>query len=212
MGVDKKNLNLAKLEQQGLYSGSRARRLSRQNKGMILGHIACALSHRALYQHILSNHFQRVLVFEDDVLPLHKNLVQLPETVDELPENWELIYLGYTKHKKKTPSLKLKQIYHKILSSLGLMKRNRSIANNLLPIMYSQHLRIAGYHDCTHAYGLTFEAAKKLISIQTPVAFNSDNLLSYSIMNGQLKAFITEPKFFGQEYFVNPADRSFVHH
>ncbi|MEJ7736195.1 MAG: glycosyltransferase family 25 protein [Chitinophagaceae bacterium] len=199
MGVDKENLNLAKLEQQGLYHNSRALKLSRQSKGIILGHIACSLSHRALYQHILSNHFQRVLVFEDDVVPLRENLLQLPETLGELPENWDLIYLGSIKRKEITLAIKLRHFFYRMFSTLGLKRPNRVIANNLLPVMYSPHLRTAGYPGCTHAYALTFEAAGKLLTIQTPVAFNAGNVMSYTIMNGQLKTFIAEPNFFDQE-------------
>jgi hypothetical protein len=47
---------------------------------------------------------------------------------------------------------------------------------------------------------------------QTPVVFNSDPLISHLIMNGKLKAFITQPQFFIQEQLIDPTHRSFIHH
>lgn len=211
IGVDKKSLDYNMLQEQGIYNDNKARKLDRHGKGMVLGAIACSLSHKTVYEHIIHSNYQRVLVFEDDVAPLIKNLPQLPETLRELPADWELVYLGYTKHEDITPSLKRKQAFYKLLSSMGLMKWNPAMVNNLLPLTYSKHLKIAGYHDCTHAYAITASSANKLIEVQTPVVFNSDNLLSYTVLNGQLNAFITDPKFFDQDHFANPADQSFIH-
>ena len=82
----------------------------------------------------------------------------------------------------------------------------------MLPKPFSPHLRVAGFHDCTHAYAVSQEGAKKLLEFQTPIAFNADDLLSDTIMKGHLNAFITVPKFFDQEQFTNPAQHSFIHH
>ena len=76
---------------------------------------------------------------------------------------------------------------------------------NLLPKPFSKHLKKAGFHDCTHAYALTLEGAKKLLAAQTLVVYRADDLLSATIMKGELRAFITDPKFFDQEIFHNAA-------
>jgi glycosyl transferase family 25 len=47
--------------------------------------------------------------------------------------------------------------------------------------------------------------AEKLLASQTPVVYRADDLLSSTIMKGELVAFITEPKFFDQEIFHNAA-------
>ena len=67
-------------------------------------------------------------------------------------------------------------------------------------------------HDLLHAYAVTDKACKVLIERQTPVVFNSDPLVSYLIVNGRLNAFSTLPQFFTQEMFIDPAQRSFIHH
>ena len=79
------------------------------------------------------------------------------------------------------------------------------MVSNLLPGPYSAHLKKAGFHDCTHAYAVTAEAAKKLLAGQSPVVYRADDLLSSTIMKGELSAFITDPKFFDQEIFHNAA-------
>ena len=68
---------------------------------------------------------------------------------------------------------------------------------------YSKHLKKAGFHDCTHAYAVTLQAAKKLLAAQTPVVYRADDLLSATILKGELNAYVTEPKFFDQEIFHN---------
>ncbi len=149
--------------------------------------------------------WQKVLVLEDDALPLLDNMSALPATLSELPAGWELVYLGYLKHEQVTFGLKAKQFFYKLISSLGLMTWTYTMVNNLLPKAYSRHLKKAGFHDCTHAYALTQAAAKKLLAKQTPVVYRADDLLSATILQGELRAFVTEPKFFDQEMFHNTA-------
>jgi glycosyl transferase, family 25 len=83
------------------------------------------------------------------------------------------------------------------------MAWNYKMVNNLLPKPYSKHLKRAGFHDCTHAYAITLDGAKKLLAAQTPVVYRADDLLSATIMKGKLNAFVTEPKLFDQEIFHN---------
>jgi glycosyl transferase family 25 len=84
------------------------------------------------------------------------------------------------------------------------MKLNRNVFARYYPIKVSPHIAIAGFHDCTHAYSVTLEGAKKILSHQQPVAFNPDNLLSFLNCTGQLKAYISRPKLFNQlSAFIN---------
>lgn len=211
-GVDKHELNWEKINQEGIYDDKRARQLNRYSKGMILGHIACSLSHRKLYEHIVDKGYQRVLIFEDDAVPLFDRDGELQQSVGELPDDWELIYFGYNKNEIATPALKRKQAFYRIICHLKLIKWSSLMVSNFLPRPYSPHLQKAGFHDLMHAYGVNQLACKKLIQAQTPVVFNADPLITHLVMNGQLNAFITRKKFFTQEQFLDPAHRSFIHH
>ena len=204
-GADKLELNYDEAKTNGTYDEQHAKKLQRQHKALNPGEVACSLSHRMVYAEMVKNNWEKVLILEDDVLPIAENLAKLPAVLDELPDNWELVYLGYLKHEKVTPSLKAKQFFYKILSALGLMAWSYKMVTNLLPKPFSRHLKKAGFHDCTHAYAVTLAGAKKLLAAQTPVVYRADDLLSATIMKGELKAFVTEPKFFDQEIFHNAA-------
>lgn len=202
-GADKLQIDPEKVKQDGTYDEAKAKKLQRQGKGLNLGEIACSLSHRMLYAEMIKHDWKKILILEDDVLPLIENMNVLPNAMKELPEGWELVYLGYLKHEKITPALKRKQFFYKILSALGLMKWNYTMVSNLLPKPFGTRLKKAGFHDCTHAYAITLSAAKKLLEAQTPVVYRADDLLSATILKGDLNAFITIPKFFDQEIFHN---------
>ncbi|MBI2731652.1 MAG: glycosyltransferase family 25 protein [Sphingobacteriales bacterium] len=211
-GVDKQQLSLPQLISDNIYNEEEAKRLNRYGKGMVLGHVACALSHRKLYEHILEKGHKRVLIFEDDAVPYYDSLINISHPLEELPHDWEMVYFGYAKNEEATPKLKRKQNFYMALSHLKLLKWSPLMVKNLLPKLFSPHLRRAGFHDLLHAYGVTDTACKKLIAAQTPVVFNSDPLVSHLIMNGILNAFITTEQFFTQEQFIDESHRSFIHH
>ena len=207
-GADKLQMDDEEVRSNGTYDEQRAKKLQRQGKALNLGEVACSLSHRNVYEWMIKNNWKKILILEDDVLPLYNNLNLLPGVLNELPADWELVYLGYLKHENINTNLKVKQFFYKILSRLGLMKWSYTMIKNLLPRPFSSHLKKAGFHDCTHAYAISLEAAKKLASEQTPVVYRADDLLSATILKGELNAFMTDPKFFDQEIFQNDALRS----
>lgn len=200
-GADKLNMDLDTAKKDGTYDEGKAMQLERLNQPLSLGELACALSHRNVYEAMIKNGWKKILILEDDAWPLCNNLSLLPEALGELPDQWDLVYLGYLKHEQVTAKLKIKQVFYKILSSFGLMKWSYTMVSNLLPKHYSFHLKKAGFHDCTHAYAITLEGAKKLLKAQTPVVYRADDLLSYTILKGNFTAFVTEPKFIDQESF-----------
>jgi glycosyl transferase family 25 len=204
-GADKLELDYDAAKINGTYDEHKAKKLQRQGKALNLGEVACSLSHRMVYAAMVKNNWKKVLILEDDVLPIAENLQQLTVALDELPDNWELVYLGYLKHEKITTALKAKQVFYKIISAFGMMAWTYKMVSNLLPKPFSTHLKKAGFHDCTHAYAVTLQAAEKLLAAQTPVVYRADDLLSATIMKGELNAFVTEPKFFDQEIFHNAA-------
>ncbi|HET7754987.1 MAG TPA: glycosyltransferase family 25 protein [Anaeromyxobacteraceae bacterium] len=209
-GADKRDLAMEDLRRRGVYDEGRARRVHRHGKTMQLGEIACALSHRRVWEAVVANGWQRVLVLEDDALPDPAAMPQLAAALEELPPTWELLYLGYTKHEQVTPELRRKQWLYLQLARLRLIRWSPTEVRNLLPRPCSPHLRRAGLHDCLHAYAVTGRAARKLIAAQTPVALAADTLVSRVVMRGDLEAFVTEPRFFDQERFLDPGDPSIM--
>lgn len=210
-GVDKKNLNFADLEVSGVYLSERTFKLNRyvKEKYLQLGAIACAWSHRNLYQRIVEENISRALIFEDDAMPIVSNLPYLPDTLAELPPDWELFYLGYITHEHPIP--KVKQWFYKAVFTVwhGHTYRWRAKdVETIYPRPFSKYLHRAGYHDCTHAYAVTREAAQKLLRAQTPITYCADSVLTHLTVRRGLKAFIARHKFFDQLDFITGHDGS----
>ena len=181
-GQDKELINQEEIIRSGDYAPERTQSYSRRKRNLMPGEIACSMSHRKLYDHIIRQRFSRVLVLEDDVVPLENNLIHLGSAIEELPGDWGLVYFGYLKHEEVTPKLRRKQFFYKILSTLGIFRWSTNMVKKLLPKPYSSHLSLAGFHDCTHAYAITAEAAAVLLQEQRPLVHRADDLLSYCVL------------------------------
>lgn len=197
--VDKQHLDRDELIRNGVYDDVAARRPQfRHRHGMGLGQIACSLSHRLLHETIVREGYERVLIFEDDVVPVEAHLSQVRQALAELPADWELLYLGYRKHETVTSLMRMKQQLYKVLSPLGLVRWTSREARHFLPRPYSARLRRAGLHDCTHAYALSRAGAQQLLAAHQPIVAHIDSFISYQVLNGQLNAFVSVPSFFDQ--------------
>ncbi len=60
------------------------------------GLIGCFLSHYFIFQEAVVNGYERILVFEDDVTFVNGFNERLAYALDQLPTNWDFVYLGYT--------------------------------------------------------------------------------------------------------------------
>lgn len=209
-GIDKMDWPLDKLITEGFYLEDRAKNYHRYNKPMIEGHIACSLSHRKVYEDIVTKKYKRVMIFEDDVVPDFPKLPNVDAILDELPNDWELLYWGYGKNERPR---KTKQLFYRFMSALGVLKWNKTMIRNLYPERRTKHISKSGFHDLSHAYSITEKGARTMINIQTPIAHNADAAMSFAITNGWLKAYICHPKLFNQEIQVNPDNyKSLIHH
>ncbi|ACL67510.1 glycosyl transferase family 25 [Anaeromyxobacter dehalogenans 2CP-1] len=212
LGMDKRLLDPARRAAEG-YDEAADRAAARRSRTMTPGELACAISHLQIYRAAVEHGWERVLVFEDDVLPRYEDLALLPQTLEQLPDDWELAYLGYTNFEKVTPYHRAKQATYLVAAALGLMKWTPAEIRRFHPRRFSENLKVAGLHHCAHAYAFTQAAARKLVAAQTPLARNADQLFVHMVLSGKLRAFVTEPKFFDQEAGSGKAaDYSFIFH
>jgi GR25 family glycosyltransferase involved in LPS biosynthesis len=71
------------------YSSNRITTITNAN------YMACALSHLSIYRHALANGYSRVLVIEDDLL-FNRNMDRIfSESINEVPDDWRLLYLAW---------------------------------------------------------------------------------------------------------------------
>lgn len=212
LGADKLTLDWDRLRADGLYDEARARAASRHGKTMSPGHVGCSLSHRQLYEATVRNGWERVLVFEDDLVPRPDGLARTADVLAQLPQSWELVYLGWQNFERVTLRDRAKEALYLGLSALRLMKWTPAEVRRLHPTPFSANLWRAGLHHCTHAYAFTQAGARKLLAAQTPVAHNADQLLIHLVLRGELEAYVAVPKLFDQEDGAGAASASsFIH-
>jgi len=209
-GIDKIDLSEETIRNEYVYNKKNSLAINQKFKPLNEGEIACSLSHRNIYQHIVDNNWDHVLIFEDDVVPDMQNMHLLKHMLDALPTNWDLLYLGYLKNESPGFNDRFKQSWYLLQSAMGLAIMPLSMVKNRLPKQYDTHLMKAGFHDCTHAYAISLNGAKKLLKAQSPVIYRADNLLSALVLKGELNAFICKPVLFNQEIDFDPKEKSYI--
>ncbi|MCX6210162.1 MAG: glycosyltransferase family 25 protein [Bacteroidetes bacterium] len=171
---------------------------NRYNKAMKLGEIACSIGHKMIYEDILENGFDRVLILEDDVVMNKKGIEVFLEIINETNSNWDVLYFDYLKNDERKLIHILKQFFYHIQKQIGLLKWSHKTISNLFAKSHSKHLKKAGYHDFASAYAINNKTAALLIKLQTPISFPADHILPYAITNELITGYITIPKIFEQ--------------
>ncbi len=203
-GADKNDLNLEELTIKKEYDPELAMIKNVMHKRMTAGEVGCSLSHKMIYQEVIEQQYKKVLILEDDVVIDREKIMLFNTISSELPNNWQLWYLGYAKNVKPPANAFAKKLFYHFCYSLGIKRTlNHTVINNLYPAPYSAHLQKAGFHDCTHAYAITNEAARILLKQQTPVQYIADNLLAFTCTNDLLRAFVSTPALINQQFQVS---------
>ncbi len=195
-GADKNEFTIPELVDRGIYDEILTKKHHRYSKSMLPGEIACAWSHKMMYQDMLDKGYDRVLIFEDDAVPDPKILTEIPDILNEVPAYAELLFWGWNKNGEDNLQTTIKKNIYHLQHTLGLLKWNHTIINNLYARTFSAHLKKAGFHDYTYAYAITATGARKLLALQQPIQYVADNLLSIASARNLLQAFITFPPVF----------------
>lgn len=197
-GVDGEKLDISSLEEQNIYSIEATKEASYKS-GLTKGEIGCAWSHLQVYEEIIANNYERVLIFEDDVKIKPRFAVTSQKTFEEMPSNWDLIYLGYSDKNDSIPISNLLKIYF-LYPVVNLFKNgnkyDRSKLRNHYPRNYSSNLLRAGHHHGTYAYGVSFKGAKKLVQNLYPICREADNAIGKLCTENKLQAFCLKQKLF----------------
>lgn len=197
-GVDGNHLTDRQLEE--IYDEKLSKLKNPSKRKLTLGEIGCALSHKKVYEDILANGYRNALILEDDLMVNSDTSEILSKALEELPADWELLFLGYLNNNERvTLPIKFRiQVAYPILSMLGFTHYNARQLRQKYPRPYSEHLHRAGYHDGSHAYGVTASGVKKILKDQTPVSLASDNALGFMCMKESINAFMIKQRVFLQ--------------
>lgn len=211
-GVDGSEHTLNGFTESGRYNPDMAKYLRFLNdleqNDMHVNAIACALSHLQVYRKMLDSGFNKVLVLEDDVILGEKtDSVNLSRALDELPDNWELCYLGHLNNNTQLSNATVwrNKILYTFLHSLGKERYNPELYFNKYPKEYSEGLNLAGYHFGLHAYGMSAEGAKRVLRFQTPVTCEIDIAIAELCRMRFINAFSLKERIFFQNRQVLPS-------
>ncbi len=134
---------LSREENNASYSKEKSiREIGRE---MSEGEIGCALSHKMVYQKMISNNIQDAIVFEDDV-EFDENLLKVIKQRYKFPKKAELVLLGYWRE------------------DIPNIKKLISFRERYLLIDNYQTVRFTGLVHGTYGYYLTNQGAKKLLN------------------------------------------------
>ena len=200
-GIDGHDLTSNKISQ--VYSRKKEadfREKYASPKRLKINEIACSLSHCKLYKLILENNYDTCLILEDDVKILPSDHKELLYALEELPEKWDLLYLGHENN------IDYMSLYDKTKANLlfplfnFLIKKeyNSEYFRNMFKQYYSQHLELPGAQSCTFSYVVTRSGAEKLLNAQTPVFLEADTLIKHLITQGKIEAFSLKRHIFTQ--------------
>lgn len=195
-GADKNKFTIEEVRGKNIYSEELTRQHHRYNKSMKPGELACSWSHKMMYEDMLANNYNRILIFEDDAVPDEKIMKYIPAILNEIPGDCELLMWGWDKNGTTNTGTAFKKFIYHIQHSIGKLKWDHRIIGNLYARPFSKHLRKAGFHDYTYAYGVTRSGAEKLLQMQTPIQYIADNLLAHAATKGILNGYITWPQVF----------------
>lgn len=199
-GDEGERLDLKQLQDNNLYSEELAKKKSSSNIPLTRGEIGCSLSHVEIYKDMLNKDYEKVLIFEDDIKVDVKAADSISKAFEELPDDWEFLYLGYLERADGI-TFKGRVMINFLIPLVNLFKRNKYDPERLRRKFYkpfSENLEVSGKHSGTHAYGITKEGAKKLLEFQTPVIQAPDNAVGEMCMDGTLNAYRLKTQAFYQ--------------
>tara|TARA_B100001094_G_C18108369_1_gene759686 strand:+ start:406 stop:1122 length:717 start_codon:yes stop_codon:yes gene_type:complete len=157
-GIDGKTLDLKKVQKQGFlrYSNLSNTYMNKQskNKPLTLGALGCFLSHIQLWEKCISIN-KPILILEDDVT-ITSNFLSINEFLNNIPLNWDIIYVGY----HNTKSIK------------------KTLINKQLGI-FQLHERIGG----THSYIINPETCKLFLKTCKPIDTQVDKFMNEHFKN-----------------------------
>lgn len=208
MGVDGNSLNIQKMQESGevsfnindIYKKNNIDYLNLKVGNLLKNQIAVASSHKKMYEYIIRNKFSKVLILEDDTVPVEENLKYLAQTLAQLPKDCELLFLGHIYNNDFSIKGSLKYNYLvNILYKLGLRTERIKRKRKNYPKKFSSLLKKQGAHIGTHAYALLNGGAEKLLKLQTPLRYGaSDLLLMDAVSENLISSYTCKYMFFKQ--------------
>jgi len=187
-GSDARNLNFEELKLDGVYIPEIAFKENIINQVLEKGEVGCALSHTRIYECIVNNNLDNALIFEDDAFLDTENINAAINALSNIPEDWELLYFGYTGNKEKMPfkSKFRANIAYPILNFFGFGPYYPHRIRNKYYVPLKNGWEIHGINGGAYAYAISYGGAKKMIDFQSPIIMAQDNALGRMVLDRKI--------------------------
>jgi glycosyl transferase family 25 len=206
LGVDGKQLSEESIN--GLYNDEKAKKylteyfLYRYNqiieRSFFIGEIGVSLSHLKVYEDIIKNSYNKVLILEDDAIFVNKHQDLIENILKDIPSDCELFYWGYRWYDSESKLSRIKRLYIKtpILELKRILGFKTQNFNDRYPKPFKGNVWKSGYHTGSHAYAISLKTAKFLLKENSPVTMISDQLFATLVKEGKLNAYVANPLIF----------------
>jgi GR25 family glycosyltransferase involved in LPS biosynthesis len=152
-----------------LFSNKNGRYLS-------LAEISLVLKHKYVFDDVVKNNYQNVVVFEDDIILVDDFNNKLNNYMEQLPSDYDILWIG---------------------TCCNLHANNISVDKNVYEVSHGSR--------CTHAYVISNSACRKINDIFDGVYQPIDWFFNSSIKTQNMRNFWAEPELSTQDLSFNSA-------
>jgi glycosyl transferase family 25 len=175
------------------FSGVDANKLSVQEKNKYVtnfcqkyctnGMIGCGLSHIKIYEDVINNNYNNVLILEDDIYFADDFHTIFNDALNNLPTDYDILYIGCFGLSSKEINYDYNYLF-KLLS-------NKKKQNNTFKNIFCPEFPLG-----THAYIISNQGCKKLLEIINKINWHIDWQISFN--NKNLNIYVTNKKIVHQ--------------
>ena len=165
-----------------------------------LGAIGCTLSFGNIYKDIVKNKYKYSIIFEDDITWNYQNyktfnLVDQLEKIKEIPNDWDLIYLGT---RSKGGSRKVNKNIYKLNCGKIQEKYKEKTFECWKESLQTNKLKNHRNFGGLHAILITYNGAQEILEHYDPIMTISDGIMSYTIQSHKINHYAFIPSLFNQ--------------
>lgn len=131
------------------------------------GMIGCALSHISIWKDILEKKYKNAVIFEDDIYFDENYKVNLMNSLNELPDEWDILYLGCGGLCDKDRYNVFVKIFFNILS----IKINENLYN-------SKYIYIPEFPTGAYSYAISRNGCIKLLNMIDKITYHIDYVIA----------------------------------